>query len=303
MSEARGDRRPAPPAIRSPANPRLRAALRLRDRRARDREGRLLVDGLREVARAVDAGARVLEAFVTDPPPGGAEGRALVAALRAAGAEVIVVSPAIQARLAYGERTNGVVAVVATPARSLGALVLPPDPLVAVLEGVEKPGNLGAIVRNADGAGLAAVVATGPGADPWNPNAIRASQGTVFSFAVVAAPTDETLAWLRGAGLRIVAARVDGAVPYTAVDLRGPVALVLGAEATGLTEAWQGPDVVAVRLPMLGRADSLNVAATAAVLFYEALRQREWTDPPLTNDPRRRSWVEASRKDIVPPAV
>ena len=198
MSGPRVDWRPAPPVITSPANPRVRAALGLRERRARDREGRLLVDGLREVARAVEAGARVIEAFVTDPPPGGEEGRALVAALRVAGAEVVIVSPAVQARLAYGERTNGLVAVVATPGRSLDVLALPPDALVAVLEGVEKPGNLGAIVRSADGAGLAAVVATGPGADPWNPNAIRASQGAVFSLAVVAASTDETLAWLRG---------------------------------------------------------------------------------------------------------
>lgn len=274
MSDPWGGRRPAPPVITSTTNPRVRAALGLRERGARDREGRLLVDGLREVLRAVEAGARVIEVFTTEPPPGGGEGRALVAGLRAAGADVVVVSPAVQARLAYGERTNGVVAVVVTPERSLASLALPPDPLVAVLEGVEKPGNLGAIVRSADGAGLAAAVATGPGADPWNANAIRASQGTVFSFPVVAASTDETLVWLHAAGLPIVAARVDGAVPYTAVDLRGPVALVLGAEVTGLTEAWQGPDAVAVRLPMLGRADSLNVAATAAVLFYEALRQR-----------------------------
>ena len=247
------------PVITSPANPRVRAALGLRERRARDREGRLLVDGLREVARAVEAGARVIEAFVTDPPPGGEEGRALVAALRVAGAEVVIVSPAVQARLAYGERTNGLVAVVATPGRSLDVLALPPDALVAVLEGVEKPGNLGAIVRSADGAGLAAVVATGPGADPWNPNAIRASQGAVFSLAVVAASTDETLAWLRGTGLRIVAARVDGAVPYTAVDLRGPVALVLGAEATGLTESWR----VRTWSPCASRCSGARTASTS----------------------------------------
>jgi TrmH family RNA methyltransferase len=111
--------------------------------------------------------------------------------------------------------------------------------------------------------------------DPWNPNAVRASLGTVFTLALAVATTADVLEWLRDRGIRIVAARVDGSVPYTDVDLTGSVALVLGSEAHGLTAEWSGRNVVGVRLPMRGRADSLNVAAAAAVLFYEARRQRD----------------------------
>jgi TrmH family RNA methyltransferase len=149
---------------------------------------------------------------------------------------------------------------------------------VGILEDVEKPGNLGAVCRSADGAGLDALIAAGTTAapaDPWNPNAVRASLGTVFTVPLAVASTGNVLAWLRDRGLRVVAARVDGSMPYAEADLRGPVALVLGSEATGLTEAWSGEDVTAVRLPMRGRADSLNVAAAAAILFYEARRQRD----------------------------
>jgi TrmH family RNA methyltransferase len=151
----------------------------------------------------------------------------------------------------------------------------PRAPLIAVVEGVEKPGNLGAILRSADGAGLDAVIAADSRTDLANPNVIRASLGTIFARPVVPATTARTLAWLRANGLTIVAARVDGALDYAAQDFRGPVAIVLGAEAKGLADPWRAPDVRAVRLPMLGVADSLNVSATAAVLFYEARRQRD----------------------------
>jgi TrmH family RNA methyltransferase len=143
-----------------------------------------------------------------------------------------------------------------------------------VLESVEKPGNLGAVLRSADGAGLDALIAADLRTDLYNPNAIRASLGTIFTLPVAVADSRETLDWLRGRGLAIVAARVDGSVPYTEVDYRRPTAIVFGSEAEGLSEAWRAPDVTAVRLPMLGAADSLNVSAAAAVLFYEARRQR-----------------------------
>jgi TrmH family RNA methyltransferase len=170
------------------------------------------------------------------------------------------------------------VAVATAPPTSLAAVDLAGDPLVGVVEGIEKPGNLGAICRSADGAGLHALIAAGEAggeADPWNPNAVRASLGTVFTLPLAVATAADVLAWLRDHGIRIVAARVDGSVPYTEADLRGPVAIVLGSEARGLTAKWAGEDVTAVRLPMRGRADSLNVAAAAAILFYEARRQRD----------------------------
>jgi TrmH family RNA methyltransferase len=150
----------------------------------------------------------------------------------------------------------------------------PQNPLVAVLEGIEKPGNVGAVLRSADAAGLSAVIVAAPRTDLYNPNAIRASLGTIFTMRVCEAASSEALAWLRQRKFTILAARVDGSVSYTEADYRGPTAIVLGSEAEGLSPMWTGDDIAAVRLPMLGAADSLNISATAAVLFYEAMRQR-----------------------------
>src|SRR5262249_24554052 len=154
----------------------------------------------------------------------------------------------------------------------LAALKLPERPLVCVLEACEKPGNLGAVLRSADGAGLSAVIVADSRTDLFNPNTIRASLGTIFTVPVAAASAADVLAWLRERRMTIVAARVDAARDYTGVDFSGPTAIVLGSEADGLTEAWRAPDITPVRLPMHGVADSLNVSATAAILFYEALR-------------------------------
>jgi TrmH family RNA methyltransferase len=173
------------------------------------------------------------------------------------------------------------VAVARIPSLDLGGLVLTADPLVAVVEGVEKPGNIGAILRSADGAAIDAVVAASPRTDLFNPNAIRASAGTIFAIRIAAAPTADVLAWLRDRRIRVVAARVDATQRYTEVDLTGPLALVVGAEAEGLGDAWSADDVSAVRLPMLGVGDSLNVSVSAAILFYEARRQRG--DPSRTS--------------------
>jgi TrmH family RNA methyltransferase len=133
---------------------------------------------------------------------------------------------------------------------------------------------LGAVLRSADAAGVSALILADSRADLYNPNAIRASLGTIFSMPVCEAASGEVLEWLRQHQFKIFAAKVDGSAPYTQVDYRGPTAFILGAEATGLTSAWIAPDITAIHLPMLGIADSLNVSATAAVLFYEALRQR-----------------------------
>jgi TrmH family RNA methyltransferase len=151
---------------------------------------------------------------------------------------------------------------------------LPSEPLLAVIEGVEKPGNVGAILRSADAAGLDGVIVADGGTDLFNPNTIRASLGTVFKSNVVEATAADTIVWLRERGVRAVAARLEATVDYTSADLRGGVAIVLGSEAEGLSEVWRGAEMEAVRLPMRGIADSLNVSTTGAVLFYEAVRQR-----------------------------
>jgi TrmH family RNA methyltransferase len=264
---------PTRPVLTSTANPRIKAAVALRDRRERDRTGLTLIDGARELRRALDAGVEVVEAFVCEPLLAGPDARAALDRLEADRASVISTSEAVFAKVAFGERAEGLIAVVRIPSTDLAGLTLSADPLVVVIEGVEKPGNVGAVLRSADGAGADALVAASPRTDLFNPNAIRASAGTVFTVPLGSGSTPDVLAWLHAGGIRIVAARVDAERLYTEIDLRGPLALVLGAEAEGLSDAWvHGVD--AVRLPMLGAADSLNVSISAAILLYEARRQR-----------------------------
>jgi TrmH family RNA methyltransferase len=265
--------------ISSTANPRLRGALRLRGRRERDRHGLTLVDGVRETARALAGGASLREVFVSTQFCNDDECRALLDQLTAAEVPLWELGPDAFARLAYGDRLDGVIAVAEMPRHSLADLPLPADPLLAVIEGVEKPGNLGAVLRTADGAGVSAVIVAESGTDLFNPNVIRASLGTIFSVPVAVASTGDVLAWLGERGIRIVAARVQASIDYTTADYRGAVAIALGSEARGLSDAWAELADISVHVPMLGIADSLNVSATAAVIFYEALRQRR-TDQP-----------------------
>ena len=260
--------------ITSRQNPRIKDAARLRDRRHREKQGRILIDGARELARAIGGGLSLQEVFVCEPLCAGDDAKRLLEMLPDCGAEVLDVTEPVFGKLAFGDRAEGVLGVAEIPRPTLDELPLPDDPLVAVLEGVEKPGNLGAVLRSADGAGVSALISADGRTDLYNPNAIRASLGTIFTLPVCAATTAETLDWLRLHRLSVHAARVDGSVRHTQADYRGPTAMVLGNEATGLSSAWQADDISGVRLPMLGVADSLNVSATAAVLFYEALRQR-----------------------------
>jgi TrmH family RNA methyltransferase len=263
------------PRIVSPGNPRIKAAAALRERSARSTSGLTLVDGARELRRALDAEVEVIEAFVVESRLAGPDARAALDGLLAAGVEIVPVSDAALSRLAFGDRNEGLVAVIRLPARTLGDLRLREDPLIAVIEDVEKPGNVGAVLRSADGAGADAVIAAAAGTDLANPNVIRASAGTVFSVLTAAAEPADVIDWLREQRIRIVAARVDGATPYTDVDLTGPLAIALGSEADGLSSAWDAPDIEGIRLPMRGVADSLNVSVSAAILLYEARRQRD----------------------------
>jgi len=276
-------RLPGPPGpLTSTHNPRFRMALALRESRERRAQGRILIDGSREIDRALRAGVSMLEAWADDERVAfDRDTQNLVERLAAAGATVVEASSQLLGRLGYGDRNEGVVAVAATPVSTLADLELPAEPLIGVIEGVEKPGNLGAILRTADGAALSALIVADPGTDLFNPNVIRASLGTVFSVPTAVASTGEVLEWLQARSIPIVAARVEGSVDYTEADLTGPLAIALGSEARGLSDAWAELAVASVRVPMLGVADSLNVSATAAVLFYEALRQRrEVTRPP-----------------------
>jgi TrmH family RNA methyltransferase len=274
-----------PEVVTSAANPRVRAALALRERRGRSETGRLLVDGSREVLRALEAGLAVREAFVVDGVRS-PDAVAIVARLAELGVPQVAVAGSAWSRLAYGERGSEIVAIVDAPptdlARLEAILAARADPLLIVVEDAEKPGNLGAIARSADGAGATALfvaVHEGSPADPWNPNAVRASLGTVFSLPIAIAPSGTLRPWLRERAIRVVAARVQAATDYREADLRGPLAIVVGSEAAGLGQEWLADEVEGVRLPMLGRADSLNVSAAAAILLYEARRQRDRGGP------------------------
>lgn len=263
------------PALASPSNPRIKSVARLRDRREREATGLTLVDGAREVRRAVESGVEVVEAFVCEPLLAGEDARVVLDALGDRGTPITTTTEAAFTKIAFGDRAEGLLAVIRAPKLDLEDLALPDEPLIVVVEGVEKPGNLGAILRSADGAGVDALVAASPRTDLANPNVIRASAGTIFSIRTAAAPTNEVIDWLVGRGIRPIAARVDAEQPYTEVDFDGPIAIVLGSEAEGLTDAWRAAGTQTVRLPMHGLADSLNVSVAAAVLLYEARRQRD----------------------------
>ncbi len=260
--------------IDSPHNPRVRAAMALRERDARVGEGRTLVDGAREARRAIESGVVVDAAFVCPGLVRTPDAETAIRALAGHASMVFQVSERVHDRLAFGNRRDGIVLVVQTPSTDLHALDPGPAPLLLVTEDVEKPGNLGAILRTADGAGCGAVIAIA-GIDVFSPNVIRASVGTVFSIPLATASAAETIGWLRDRAIRIVAARVDAPTPFTAADLTGSVALVLGSESDGLSAVWHDSAVEDVAIPMRGVADSLNVAATAAVLAFEARRQRD----------------------------
>ncbi len=260
--------------ITSRHNPRIKHAAALRSRKAREARAETLVYGPRETLRALQAGVELTEVFVCPDALRGADALSARDALQNAGIMCIEITAEVFEKLAYGDRLDGMIAVAKTVRRGLADLAVPPQPLVAVLEGIEKPGNLGAVLRTADGAGVDAIILADPVIDLYGPNVIRASVGAVFKPNVVVATTQETLPWLSEQNLPAYATRPDSTSNYARADFTSGSAIVLGAEATGLTDAWKGSNVTPIGLPMKGIADSLNLSATAAVLFYEALRQR-----------------------------
>jgi TrmH family RNA methyltransferase len=264
--------------LSSPQNPRIKQLLRLQQKAAERRElGLTLVEGLRELSIAREAGVAVATLFTC--PELAAEGDAAALQKLLAGQpdapDWFEVTRPVFEKVAYREGSDGILAVLRTPHRHLADLRLPPNPLVLVLEAVEKPGNLGAILRTADAAPVDAVLIGDPRTDLYNPNAIRASIGCVFTVPTVAAPIADILAFLAGQGIRSYAAALTPqARAYTGCDFRGPTALVLGTEADGLTAATRQACDETIIIPMMGRIDSLNVSVAGAVLAFEAVRQR-----------------------------
>lgn len=265
--------------ITSPSNSRVKELVALRRRRVRDAERVMLVEGVHEAGLAVDSGARVRSLFYCPeltPDVDREVASSLVDWVRSSGVETIRLSRPAFEKAAYREGPDGILVVAESVDRTLAELVrsIGEAPLILVSEGVEKPGNLGAMLRTADAAGVSAVIAADPVTDWSNPNVVRASKGTVFSVPVAAASMSETLAWLRGRGIRTVATTPDTDLLHTDADLTGPVAILMGTEKEGLTDETLAAVDVRVRIPMSGLVNSLNVATAAAIVLYEAVRQR-----------------------------
>lgn len=269
-----------PPSRRvdSARNPLVKELAALKERRARDRSGRMLVEGVREVGRALAAGHRPILLLV--PASSKSSASAAIEPLRRSaverGAEVVELSREAFHRISMREHPDGVAAVLPTVTHDLDTFTLPSAPLVLVLDGIEKPGNVGALLRTADAVGVDGVLITGSGTDLANPNVVRASMGSVFALPVATASAEAARAWLRQRAIHLVATTPHATRPHWDARYAGATAVVLGSEHAGLAEAWLADADERVTIPMRPRvADSLNVAVAGAVMLYEALRQRQ----------------------------
>lgn len=279
--------------LRSAANPTIRRLVRLRDNRRRKQSGTFLVDGWRESARAVLAGfglrglyvplstvnaAHDLPAYLHSKGTTGEDLALAISLYRKARADGVLVGVQdnLVSKFAYGQSPRGVVAELVAEQRGLDALDLDDRSFVLILDSIEKPGNVGAVFRCADAAGVDAVILTGEGCDMFNPNVIRGSLGAVFSLAWATATRDQAQEFLLKHNIRTLAARVESSQDYWSTDLSRPLAIVLGNEARGLGQAWQtlgNAPIAGVKIPMLGQSDSLNISVSAALLAFETARQ------------------------------
>jgi len=260
--------------LTSVRNPRVKDVVKLRNRRYRDRERRFVVEGARELSCATDSGLPLAmlyycEELLTD------SGRSVVERIAATEADCQPTSRAVFEKMSYRHTPDGVLGLAPMPGLELERLAAPDGALWLVATGIEKPGNLGAMLRTADAAGVAGMVVADPATDVFNPNVVRASMGTLFSVPVAAASASDVWHWLQTRRIRVVAGRPDASVAYTEADLRGAVAIVVGSEHRGLGAGWSAPGDEAVRIPLSGRADSINAAMAATVLLFEARRQRD----------------------------
>lgn len=268
-------------AITSLQNPKVKELVALREHRRRAQTGLMLVEGYDELSLALEGAAAmggtkggVVELFYCPALVRHAEQLALVERIRAAGATVTELDARAFQKAAYRDNPDGWLATFALPPRRLEDVSLGAVPFLVIAEAVEKPGNLGALLRTADAAGADAVVSCDPHTDWGNPNVVRASKGTLFTVQTAEADAASTLAWLRRRRVQVVVATPDAPMPYTSADLRRPVAIVVGTESAGVSRAWLDAADLAISIPMVGRINSLNVATAAALMMYEVVRQR-----------------------------
>ncbi len=264
--------------ITSLQNPKIKEVVRLRDRRERDQTDLFLIEGYRELLRATDAG-RYCESLFTCPELFlGSNEPPLIERIRKQGTSVYECSAAAFGKISYRDRPDGLLAVAPQLHRTLhdleAILASKTTPLLVIAEAIEKPGNLGTILRSSDAVGVDALIVCDPCTDIHNPNVVRASVGTLFTVPVIEAAGQETLSWLKQRGIQIVAATPHAQGEFTQVNLAQPVAIAMGTEQLGLSDLWMKQSDIQVKIPMRGVADSLNVAMATTLLLYEALRQR-----------------------------
>jgi TrmH family RNA methyltransferase len=260
--------------LTSPQNPLIKNILLLQEKpKARREQDRFVIEGLREVSLALEGGFRITDLIVcpevTDVVQLDSLRRRLPSDSR-----ITEISAAIFSRLAYRDDSGGILALAVPVRLSFNLLHLPEQPLLLVLETVEKPGNLGAMLRTADAAGIDAVIICDPQTDIYNPNVVRASLGTLFTVPVVIAPSEEIIQSLKQAGITIAATALTGQSGYHETDFRHASAIVMGSEAHGLSQVWLEKADFLIKVPMRGKVDSMNVSVTAAVVMFEAMRQR-----------------------------
>ena len=256
-------------SISSAQNPKIKLLLELQQKSAeRRKHGLFVVEGRREVERCINNGYQVDTLFWC-PEIFGDEEPVVD------GARIFQVSADIYNKVAYRGGTEGVIAEVVAQQHTLDGLQLQKRPLVVVLESVEKPGNVGAILRSADASHVDAVIVCDPQCDLYNPNIIRASVGAFFNVPTVACTSEECIQWLKSHDIQILTAQLQDSHYYYETDMSRATAIVMGTESTGLTDKWRQAANAHIKIPMLGIGDSLNVSVSAAILMFEAVRQRQ----------------------------
>ncbi len=264
--------------ITSMQNPKVKAALQLNDRRERNQTGLFVIEGYRELKRAVDSGMEIPSLFICSEFFLGENEESLIQQINQRGAEVFVCASHVFEKLSYRDRPDGLIAVAVQMKQGLSDLAKKlkdkKNPFLVVAEAIEKPGNLGTILRSADAAGADGVIVCDRCTDIYNPNVVRASVGTLFTLPVIEAEGAETLLWLKERGVRIVAATPSATEEFTKTGLQGAIAIAVGTEQLGLSKRWMEASEIRVLIPMHGTADSLNVATATTLLLYEVVRQR-----------------------------
>ena len=259
--------------ITSAQNQRIKNFVHLQKARERREQNVFIVEGDKEYNRAIEFGYEFASVFVCFDLISEAYFEALSSGINA-NAEVFPVSKEVFEKIAYREGSGGVIALARPKSHALSDLKLPEKPLLLVLEAVEKPGNLGALLRTADAAGIDAVVVCDPQTDIYNPNVVRSSIGCLFSVPLAVCNSQEAISWMKQKGISIYCTYLKAAVPYTEVDFTRASAIVMGTEADGITDLWVDSANQNIIIPMQGSADSMNVSTAAAVVVFEACRQR-----------------------------